>query len=143
MSGRLSMPDTAAGVVPDEHGGWSAGGRRRRIQSALAAAGGCAAAGSAGYALSSPVVAAAGLVAAAAVAAIVGAAVVVMLSVMLGGRDPRSPFERLMLVICVITGRRPGDHLPPVNGSPSSGDILAGDHDPTPPGPADRARLRQ
>jgi hypothetical protein len=38
-----------------------------------------------------------------------------MLSVMLGGRDPCSPFERLMLVICAITGRRPGDHLPPVN----------------------------
>jgi hypothetical protein len=66
------------------------------------------------------------------VAAIVAAAIVVMLSAMLGGRDPRSPFERLMLVICVITGRRPGDHLPSVSGYPSSGDIQAGDRDPAP-----------
>ena len=56
-----------------------------------------------------PVVAAAGLIA----ATVVGAAVVVMLSAVLGGHDPRSPFVRLMLIVCVITGRRPGDYLPP------------------------------
>jgi hypothetical protein len=37
----------------------------------------------------------------------------VMLSAMLGGHDPRSPFVRLMLIVCVITGRRPRDYLPP------------------------------
>ena len=39
-----------------------------------------------------------------------------MLVAMLGGRDSRSPFVRLMLIICVITGRRPGDYLPPAIG---------------------------
>ena len=33
----------------------------------------------------------------------------------LGGHDPRSPFVRLMLILCVITGRRPGDYLPPMS----------------------------
>ena len=51
--------------------------------------------------LGGPVVAAAGLIA----ATVVGAAVVVMLSAMLGGHDPRSPFVCLMLIVCVITGR--------------------------------------
>jgi len=59
--------------------------------------------------LGGPMVAAAGLIA----ATVVGAAVVVMLSAMLGGHDPRSPFVRLMLIVCVITGRRPRDYLPP------------------------------
>jgi hypothetical protein len=58
--------------------------------------------------LGGPVVAAAELIA----AIVAGAAVVVMLSAMLGGHDPRSPFVRLMLIVCVITGRRPGDYLP-------------------------------
>jgi hypothetical protein len=55
--------------------------------------------------LGGPVVAAAGRIA----AVVVGAAVVVML----GGHDPRSPFVRLMLIVCVISGRRPGEYLPP------------------------------
>jgi hypothetical protein len=42
----------------------------------------------------------------------VGVTLVVILSAMLGGRDPRTPFVRLMLIICVITGRRPEDYLP-------------------------------
>jgi hypothetical protein len=46
----------------------------------------------------------------------VAAAVAVVLVAMLGGRDSRSPFVRLMLTICVITGRRPGDYLPPASG---------------------------
>jgi hypothetical protein len=60
--------------------------------------------------------------AAAAASAVVGVVVVVMLSVVLGRRDPRSPFVRLMLIICVITGRRPEDYrvrAPP--GSPRTG----------------------
>jgi len=55
-----------------------------------------------------PVVAAAGLIA----APVAGAPVVVMLSAMPGGHDPRSPFVRLILIVCVITGHRPGDYLP-------------------------------
>jgi len=63
-----------------------------------------------------PVVAAAGLIA----ATVVGAAVVVMLSAVLGGHDPHSPFVRLMLIVCVITGRRPGDYLPPMSPPPET-----------------------
>jgi hypothetical protein len=63
-----------------------------------------------------PVVAAAGLIA----ATVVGAAVVVMLSAMLGGHDPRSPFVRLMLIVCVISGRRPGEYLPPMSPPPET-----------------------
>jgi hypothetical protein len=63
-----------------------------------------------------PVVAAAGLIA----ATVAGAAVVVMLSAMLGGHDPRSPFVRLILIVCVITGRRPGDYLPPMSPPPET-----------------------
>lgn len=136
MPGPPSMPDPtagpAAGAVPREHGERPAAGRRRKIRDALTAAGGCAVAGSTGYALGGPVIAAAGLLA----AAVVGAAVVVMLSAMLGGRDPRSPFDRLMLIICVITGRRPDDYLPPAR--ESSPGILAGGRAPAP-----RARGRR
>ena len=54
------------------------------------------------------------------VAAIVlaGVTVTILISAMLGRRDPRSPFERLMLVLCVITGRRPKDYLPPAPQKP-------------------------
>ena len=75
----------------------------------------CAAGSSAGYVLGGPVAAEAGLIA----AAVVGA-VFVMLSVMLGGRAPRSPVVRLMLIICVITRHRPGDYLVPASGCRSS-----------------------
>jgi hypothetical protein len=82
----------------------------RRTRNTLAAACSCAAGGSAGYALSGPAFAAAGCVA----VVLVAAAVAIILSAMLGHRDLRqSPFERLMLLICVITGRRPRDYLPP------------------------------
>jgi hypothetical protein len=64
------------------------------------------------HAFGRPMAAAVGLMA----AAVVTAVVVVMLVAMLGGRDRRSPFERLALIICVITGRRPGDYLPPASG---------------------------
>jgi hypothetical protein len=77
------------------------------MRSALAAAG-CATGGSIGYVVGGPVVAAAGLI----VAVGLGAAVTVTLWAMFGGHDPRSPFVRLMLIICVITGRRPEDYLP-------------------------------
>jgi len=43
---------------------------------------------------------------------LLGAAIAIVLSAMLGRSDLRSPFERLMLLICVVTGRRPRDYLP-------------------------------
>lgn len=85
-------------------------GRWRKVRNAVIAAVPCAAGGSAGYALGGPVLALTGL-AAVALAAVV---VTVVISAMLGRRDPRSPFERLMLLLCVITGRRPKDYLPPL-----------------------------
>jgi hypothetical protein len=112
MPGSPTTLDTS--VAPREPGGrppravW-----RRRMRSALAAAG-CATGGSIGYVVGGPVVAAAGLIAAVGL----GAAITVTLWAMFGGHDPRSPFVRLMLIICVITGRRPEDYLPPTSGCP-------------------------
>jgi hypothetical protein len=83
-------------------------GRRLRIRNAVVAACSCAAGGSAGYALGGPVLAAAGFMA----VVLLCAAIAIVLSAMLGRSDLRSPFERLMLLICVVTGRRPRDYLP-------------------------------
>jgi hypothetical protein len=96
-----------ASVAPRGPGGHSRAGRSRRMRSALAIAG-CTTGGSIGYVLGAPMVAVAGLTA---VAGLV-AALAITLWAMFGGHDPRSPFVRLMLVICVMTGRRPGDYLP-------------------------------
>lgn len=73
----------------------------RRV-GALAAAW-CVAGGSAGLMLDGAVAAVAGLIA----AALSCAVITVMLSAILGRREPCSPFTRLMLIICVITGRLP------------------------------------
>jgi hypothetical protein len=53
--------------------------------------------------------------AAVALAAVVLAvcAVAVLRPVLLGDSDPRSPFVRFMLLVCVLIGRPPGDYLPP------------------------------
>jgi hypothetical protein len=50
-----------------------------------------------------------------ALAAVVAAvcAVAVLRPVLLGDSDPRSPFVRFMLLVCVLLGRPPGDYLPP------------------------------
>ncbi len=77
-----------------------------------------------GYVLGGPVVSAPGLIA----ATVAGTAVVGMLSAVLGGHDPRSPFVHLMLIVCVITGRRPGDYLPPMSPPPET--KLAAGHPP-------------
>lgn len=45
--------------------------------------------------------------------AIVACAAVVLGTVLLGGRERRSPFVRFMLLVCVLTGRPPGEYLPP------------------------------
>ena len=88
----------------------------RRV-GALAAAW-CVAGGSAGLMLDGAVAAVAGLIA----AALSCAVITVMLSAILGRREPCSPFTRLMLIICVITGRRPGDYLPSGTERPPRGD---------------------
>jgi hypothetical protein len=73
----------------------------------------CASAAGAGYAVHGPAAA----VALAVVAATACAVVIVLLSVLIGCKDPRSPFERLMLIACLLAGRLPADHLlPPAAG---------------------------
>jgi hypothetical protein len=63
----------------------------------------------AGYLLHGPVAAALAL---AALVAALGA-VALLRPVLLGDSDPRSPFVRFMLLVCVLLGRPPGDYLPP------------------------------
>ena len=65
--------------------------------------------GPAGYVLYGLAMAAAGLTA----GVMVACAIVVLLLVLSGGRDPRSPFARFMLLTCVLTGRPPRDYLLP------------------------------
>lgn len=72
----------------------------------------CASAGAVGYALHGAALA----VAMATAVAAVGAAVIVLLAAATGCEDQRSPFERLMLIACLLAGRRPADYLPPPEG---------------------------
>lgn len=83
-------------------------GRRSVVLSATAA--GCTAlfGGSVAYAGGGHLLAVLG--AAAAWLIIVAAAII--LTAVLGDRDPRSPFERLMLLACVALGRSPATYLP-------------------------------
>ena len=90
--------------------------QRRTIRGALAAAAGARPGPQPGYMLGGQAVAAAEVV----TATVVNAVPSVMLSAMLGRRDPAPHFLRLMLIICAITGRPPGDHLPTAGGWPSS-----------------------
>jgi hypothetical protein len=83
-------------------------GRRRIMRNAAAAASASLAGGSAGYAFGGPVVAIFAIVA----AGVLGIAAAVVLSAVLSNRDPRSPFERLMLILCVLLSRPPGTYLP-------------------------------
>jgi hypothetical protein len=73
------------------------------------ACGWCTTGGAAGYMIGGLALTIAGLV----VTAVIGAAVAVLRSVLLNNSDPRSPFVRFMLIICVLMGRAPGDYLPP------------------------------
>jgi hypothetical protein len=84
-------------------------GRAGRVRVAAAWAW-CALGGGAGYVLRDRAAAVAGL--AVAVVIVAGAAVVLG-AALLGGRDRRSPFVRFMLLVCVLTGRPPGEYLPP------------------------------
>jgi hypothetical protein len=76
---------------------------------------------SAGYKLGVPVAAATVLT----TAAVVSGVLAVRLPTMLGDRDLRSPFVCLMLIMCVITDRRPEGYLPS-GGCPSAGPELPG-----------------
>jgi len=48
-----------------------------------------------------------------AAAVFVVCAAAVLRPVLLDGSDPRSPFVRFMLLVCVLIGRPPADYLPP------------------------------
>jgi hypothetical protein len=88
-------------------------GPRRTIRNAVVACCVSLAGGSAGCAaFGGPVLIIFGFLAVI-VVGVMGAAAAVALSAMLGRRDPRSPFDRLMLILCVIRGRSPGTYLPP------------------------------
>ena len=81
--------------------------------------------GSAGCAIGGPVLIIVGVLAFIA-AGVMGTAAVIALSALLGRRDPRSPFDRLTPILCVILGRSPGTYLPPTqNGQGAPPEILA------------------
>jgi hypothetical protein len=82
--------------------------KSRLVGRAVAVSGWCGSASAVGYLLHGP------LAAAVALAAVVLAvcAVAVLRPVLLGDSDPRSPFVRFMLLVCVLMGRPPGDYLP-------------------------------
>jgi hypothetical protein len=80
----------------------------RLVRRALAVSGWCSSASAVGYLLHGPVAAA---VALAAVVLVVCVAAVLQ-PVLLDDSDPRSPFVRFMLLVCVLIGRPPGDYLP-------------------------------
>jgi len=82
----------------------------RRVRRAVLRGFSCAALGSVGYAIGGPALAMAGLV----VVTVLGVALAVILMAMLGHGESRSPFERLVVVLCILTGRRPRDYLLPM-----------------------------
>jgi hypothetical protein len=89
------------------------GVRARRIRATAAAWMGCALGSGAAYVLQDRAAVAAGLAVA---VMIVACAAVGLGAVLLGGGDQRSPFVRFMLLVCVLTGRPPGEYLPPAPG---------------------------
>jgi hypothetical protein len=64
-----------------------------------------------GYGLRDRAAAATGL--AVVVVVVVAFAAVVLGAVLLDSKERRSPFVRFMLLVCVLTGRPPGEYLPP------------------------------
>jgi hypothetical protein len=100
-----NIRETMAGDVISRESSWLRYWRRAR--KAVAAFCSCAGAGSIGYALGGPALAVTAFIA----IVVLGAVIAIVLSAMLGSRDPRSPFERVMLIICVFTGSRPRDYL--------------------------------
>lgn len=101
----------SAGPAPQLPAAAGVGSAKTRVARAAAAAcGWCTFGGAAGYAIKGPAMVAAAL--ATAVIAVL-CAVIVLRSVLLSSSDPRSPFVRFMLLACLLTGRSPGDYLPP------------------------------
>ena len=86
------------------------GVRAGRVRAAAAAWTGCALGGGAAYVLQDRATVAVGLAVA---VVIVACAAAGLGAVLLGGADRRSPFVRFMLLVCVLTGRPPGEYLPP------------------------------
>ena len=87
----------------------ASGVRAGRLRTLAAAWTGCALGGGA-YVAQDHAAVAAGLAVA---VVIVACAVVGLGAVLLGSADRRSPFVRFMLLVCVLTGRPPGEYLPP------------------------------
>jgi hypothetical protein len=106
-SPRLSLV-RAADTLSHDHAGKLAARQWRKTRGVPLAIVKLAAAGSMGMGciLSGVVAAWIALVGAVLVIAVVA----VMLSAMLGRRDSHSPFNRILLTICVINGRQPGDY---------------------------------
>lgn len=104
QAGIVTEQETESGSPP------VAGGTTRAVLArAVSSCCWCASAAGADYALHGPAVA----VALAAAGTAACAVVIVLLSVLVSCKDPRSPFERLMLLACLLAGRLPADYLPP------------------------------
>jgi hypothetical protein len=88
----------------------AAGGRAGRVRATAAAWTGCALGGGTACVLQDRAAVAVGLAAAVVIVACTAAGLGVVL---LGGGERRSPFTRFMLLVCVLTGRPPGEYLPP------------------------------
>ena len=88
----------------------TAGGRPGRARVTAAAWTGCALGGGTACGLQDRAAVAVGL---AVVVVIAACAAAGLGAVLLGGSDRRSPFTRFMLLACVLTGRPPGEYLPP------------------------------
>lgn len=95
--------------LPDNFPAPSPKRKRGTVRRAAALCGWGGSVTAAGYLLQGPV--AAGVVLAG--ATVVVCTVAVLRPVLLDGSDPRSPFVRFMLLVCVLIGRPPADYLPP------------------------------
>ena len=91
--------------------------RARRCRAAVVSTW-CALGGGGVYLLRDRAAVAAGL---AVTTVVVACAAVVVGTVLLGGRERRSPFVRFMLLVCVLTGLPPSEYLPPASLRAASG----------------------
>jgi hypothetical protein len=114
----VALPANAADNAPASVGATTAAVRPRTRGSRLTVRNGVVAScvsiagGSAGWAFGGPVLAIVSVLAVIMVG-VMGIAAAVALSALLGRQDPRSPFDRVMLILCVILGRSPSIYLPP------------------------------
>jgi hypothetical protein len=75
----------------------------------VAVGGWCGSASTVGYLLHGPAVAAVALI----TVVVAVSALALLRPVLLSDSDPRSPFVRFMLLVCVLIGRPPSEYLPP------------------------------